>query len=516
MDRDRIGHLTGMQTTMRVATAVDGTVVDIIPSQQTGVLLDHVNGLTAKPLRSFDAADMSAFLRNTSMPKLTTLVVNHEVPTHIPGTPIFPFPMFNLPSDKFPSLSSIKMTYAAVHFLPSMASQLRVLHINSSVIGFSLGLFLAPFLECLSGFPHIEELCLTRCFAPPAVNPSAPEGVLASVRRPLNASRLQNLRIEDYPSNIGRIMHELIVPTSAMVLLSGIVCGASPEECGWAFQAMLPHDRTRLPILQFCKAIEVAVYRHGCQVDALMREGDISGSPQFPSSSRLLLRLYTDICDIAHNLNTPWDARLSLFSTVLSGLKHMFQDTRNVTFFKVCGPDGFESIEEDVWADTLVRFPNLRHLVAEDEERMEFPEPLLDALGIPEGLSEITAPLLCPNLDSLELGGGDISGVVDSDSDSDIDTEDSDTDTEDTNTENTNAENTDTEDTDTEGGGVAQLDHIIACLASRREHGGLTTLRNLKVEISSRVAVPEQVLARYRREFYRLAINYSLEAKLLE
>lgn len=464
-------------------------MVNIVPSQRRVILPDRVVDLTAKHLRSSDANYVSALLRDASMPKLTTLIVNHKVPTPTSGDPFFLPPMFKLPSDQFPSLTSIKMSYAAIVFPPSLASQLHVLHIDSGIAKVPLGLSLSPFLECLWSFSCIEDLRLIRCFAPPTVNPSAPQGLLASARRPLNASQLQNLEIEDHPSNIGRIMTELNVPASALVTLSGTVHGASPKQCGWAIQAMLPHDRARLPMLCSIQAIVVSVISYRCEVNAYMREEDTRSQSHFLFLSGLRLRLLTDICDDKdHYLGPSPDARLSLFSTLLSGLKHMFMDTRGVTYLKIDAPGGFETIAEGAWVDTLARFPNLRHLVAHDEDFREYPKPLLNALCGPQGRSVARAQLLCPEIHSFELCAGEID-VMDSDSDNE------------------------------HRPGVAQLNHIVACLESRRNNGGPSTLHLLTVEISSSVDVPKQLFARYRGEFKRLAQHYSLtenaEFKLL-
>ncbi|KAL1952404.1 hypothetical protein VTO73DRAFT_1553 [Trametes versicolor] len=487
-----------------VATTGDGEIRNIIPSQQDEIPLDRVVDLTAESLRSFDADYMFRLLRNASMPKLDTLAVKHEVPVPVSGGPTFlpAPPVFDLSPAQLPTLSSIKMTYAAIRFLPSLASQLRILHIDSGIAGISLGLSLTPFLESLWSLSRIEDLRLIRCFAP-----SAPQGDPASARGPLNASQLTNLEIEDYPWNIGRIMTEVNVPASALVTLSGTVRGASPEQCGLAILAMLPRDRARLSVLRFIQALVVSVISYRCEVTAYMREDDASRPLHPLVSSALHLRLLTDICDDEnHYSSTSPAARLSLFSTLLSGLKHMFPDTRGVTYLRMDAPDGFKTITQDAWVDTLIRFPNLCHLVAHDDYFREYPRPLLNALSVPGGRSEPTAPLLCRNIHSFELCGGEID-VMDIDSDSsDIDTEDDDNDNEDGDIK--------------DGPRVDQLDHIVACMESRRKHGGPVPLKVLTVVISSSVDIPAQLFARYRGEFEHLAQHSDLteneEFKLLE
>lgn len=464
------------------ATTVDGIRVHM-QSQQVQMAPDRVDQLTADPLRSSGTPYMRELLRTANLPALTTLVVHYEEDAVDPsGAPARrEFPVFNLPSDsqsRFPSLSSIKMINGWMRWSPALASQVRVLELGTSVEEVFLGLPVDSWLECLGNFSRIEELSLTRCFAP-HVGP--PGGVTASARRPLDASRLRLLEIEDHPVAIGIIMSALIVPTSATVHLCGIVREASPEQCGGAILVMLPRDKSRLPILHSCKGVEVAVQDKECQIIAYAQEGHSSESEsgaRYPDqpSPRLLLTLHTNLCNPA--FDTAQETRLSLFTVILSMFKYMFSDAKDVTLLKVCGPTGdYDTIDQRCWADALIPFPGLRHLIADDEHFTSFPGTLVDALMMfYAALPHPAAPVICLELDTLALYG-DIEDEVE---------------------------------------GAALLDRIIACLEWRRERGGPTTLQSLKIGLYSPAAISEEFLAHYRRKFYRLAMNCSLKVDVTD
>ncbi|OJT12884.1 hypothetical protein TRAPUB_10581 [Trametes pubescens] len=393
------------------------------------------------------------------MPKLTTLNVSHDdsASTGSFGTAGSPPPVFDLSHLRFPSLSSIRMSHASTTPTPALASQLRFLEMKSGIAGASLQLPLEPFLATLGSFAQLQKLSLTRCFAAPNDRST---GVPPVARPPLIASRLTDLAIEDYPSSIGRIMSELVVPSSTNVFLRGNARGATVALCWSSFRAMLPHDLQRMDILSACKSIEVTVTRRACRVYGSTKGGGDHTSPG------MTLELETDFChtqDHAAHPNAP-TARRYILSFLLSALEEIFPSSKTVTYLKIHGPVG--AVAADDWINALSPLDNLRHLIVDDEYLVEFPDRLLDCLRA-QPVEPRGSPPLCPSLDSLELYG----------------------------------------DLDFEEEGMAQLERIIATLQWRRQNEGITTLRVLNVELFSTVALPVQALEHYRREFYRLTFK---------
>lgn len=403
--------------------------------------------LEATPSCSPDAEYMRSVLQQTNMPNLTNLAINYSddsTPETASNAPL----IFNVPVRQFPSLTALQLRGSAAIITPPLASQLRCLEMGRAN-GPPLSLPLAPFFDCLASFPLLEDLNLQRCFAKPAPAP-APVAVSPG---PAHRSRLKSVRIADYPPNIGKIMSALIIPTSALVHLTGDTRGVSARRRGLAVIDMLPRRIDCLYALQSLKRIFVV---------STSKECEIRGEQQ-DERSAVTLHLETDLENATDDVSAK--ARAALFNTLVENLPKIFP-AQTTADLSCTGP--VYGVSESAWIAALAAYPHLRHLSVADELLISFPTILFGALNRPSRRGE-TLP--CPKLDFLELYG-DIRGE--------------------------------------EG----QLRVALLCLQGRKTEGGPAVLRKLIIGLYSEVPLPAPVLAEYGRAFSQLARECIFENRI--
>lgn len=436
-------------------------------SHPAEVQVDCVETFVALHMRSHEVSQMRALFGQARMPKLTTILVDYKPEDDTASGAAGATPMvLDIALDRFPALEYIALTDAAAALTPSLASPLRYLTMgNDESTGSQLRLPLAPFLDCLASFSRLEILRIRECFAAPNPPPLGGPGA-----RPVQLP-LKDVVIADYPSNTGRIISRLSIPSSAKIYLRGEVRGASLQQYCSAFMAMLPRDiKTCLPALCSVANIEVLCNSQECYI---LGAPDVSN--QSDDDHQITLQLSTDLLrDSDEDDAAAQAARGALLHTMLQNIVSIFPGTPAASRLKVFGPVDY--IPLGVWHSVLRQFPSLRRLMVDDATLRHFPYALLDALHSP--LPPTNQTVICPKLEQLEIYGdcGEDEGGEEGD----------------------------------------PLRALFECLQWRMMHSGGGILRKLDVLLFSDTMLEDERFERYRARLAPLALDCEVAYQVMD
>ncbi|KAL1943502.1 hypothetical protein VTO73DRAFT_3947 [Trametes versicolor] len=294
-------------------------------------------------------------------------------------------PMLEFPLERFPMLSTLRLSAMAISWNTGLISRMRRLELSDcSHAGPQISF--DAFLDVCEACPDLEELRMHNFLSTACSDRSR------APRRTVALPKLKDFGFRDEPSLVSQLLSNLHLPYDARIHIGSDLeiryqddLDPGEDRSRFDLTRLLPKDRSRLPMSRILRRAKVEV------VAGLMRIVGMDEETYF------VLDFDTDFKD--------WMDWPMLLSDAVEGLVKVFGNC-DIGELEIVGGTSYFQLSDHV--DFLMQFTNLEVLRIEGTELGYFEgghelRELFDALADVMEISE--GKLLCPRLRSLSLVG---------------------------------------------------------------------------------------------------------------